>query len=84
MPKLGEKDVHEMLQKKRKAIGAKMTLKNAKKGKVKTAVIASNCPISTKKKLKSLKVDVLKFRGSSKELGIICGKPFTVSVVGLE
>ena len=80
---MNEKEAQEMIGKRNGIVGAKLTLKSAKAGKVKAAILASNCPPSTKKKLKSASVEILKFRGSSRELGLACGKPFTVAVVGL-
>lgn len=81
---MNEKEAQEIIGKRNGIIGAKLTLKSVKSGKVKAAILASNCPTSTKKKLKSASIDIFKFKGSSRELGLACGKPFTVAVVGLQ
>lgn len=81
---MNDKEAQEMIAKRKGIIGAKLTFKSVKSGKVKTAILASNCPPATKKKLRTASVEILKFKGSSRELGLACGKPFTVAVVGLQ
>ena len=49
----------------------------SKKGKL--IVIASNCPDKGLREQKA--VPVIEFPGSNRELGAVCGKPFSVSVL---
>lgn len=81
---MNEKELIEAIRKRSRAVGARATLRMAKVGKVKAAIVASNCPLQMKKKLRDSSVELVKFRGSSRELGVACGKPFNVVVLGLE
>ncbi|NIM47075.1 MAG: 50S ribosomal protein L30e [Candidatus Aenigmarchaeota archaeon] len=68
-------------------LGSKRTLKYLKLGKVKMIVIANNCPDNFKKdlehytKLTGLKIE--NFDGTAKQLGIVCGKPFSVATLAI-
>lgn len=68
-------------------IGYKQTIKNIKIGSVKLIVIANNIPEELKKKIEhnakigGIKMEV--FNGSSKELGVVCGRPFPISVIAI-
>ena len=79
-----ERDVIKTMQKKKRYIGANATLKQIKNNKIKTVIISSNCPQETRNKLEGSKTEVHVFDGNSKELGILCGKPFNISTLGLE
>lgn len=69
-------------------IGSRKVIKKLKLGKLKLIVMASNCPEHIKNeieyysKLSNVKVDV--FDGTGKELGVFCGKPFPIAVIGIE
>ncbi|MFH1456133.1 MAG: ribosomal L7Ae/L30e/S12e/Gadd45 family protein [archaeon] len=73
------------LKEKNIIFGLKQTLKNMKKGDVKTVLLASNCSQEAKKeieylaKLKSVKV--VKLELASDEVGMICKKQYIVSVL---
>ena len=66
-------------------LGANNAVKNAKLGRGKLIVLASNCPrnvvddVSYYSKLSS--VPVLIYKGSSIDLGMVCGKPYIVSAL---
>lgn len=68
--------------------GYRQAIKLIKSGKPKLVVIAENIPESMRKQIEhnakifNLKVEI--FNGSSKELGVICGKPFPVSTLVIE
>ncbi|KYH42022.1 MAG: 50S ribosomal protein L30 [Candidatus Bathyarchaeota archaeon B26-2] len=65
--------------------GAKSALENAKTGKARLIVVASNCPLKTRLDLeyycKLSGVPLIVYEGTSLELGAVCGKPFTVSAM---
>lgn len=69
------------------AIGTASSIKALKRGEAKLVVKSSNCPpgvtadIEHYSKLAGVAVHV--FAGDSGELGLACGKPFTVSVVAV-
>jgi len=65
--------------------GAKSALKNAKTGKARLIIVASNCPPETRQDLeyycKLSGIPLIVYDGTSLELGAVCGKPFTVSAM---
>jgi large subunit ribosomal protein L30e len=66
-------------------IGYKKSLEYLKNNSPKMIVIASNIPENKRKELEhdaalsEIKIEI--FEGSSKELGVICGKPFPISAL---
>jgi len=58
-------------------IGAKQTLEAVKNGKAQVVVVSSNCLETTKNGLKG--VPSINFSGNGIELGIACGKPFSIT-----
>jgi large subunit ribosomal protein L30e len=69
-------------------LGSKQVLKAIKANNVKTIVIASNCPDDMKEKLnhycKISNIEIEEDSRTGKELGIGCGKPFGVAVIGIK
>jgi len=69
------------------SLGAKNTVKNAKLGKSKLVIVASNCPKKVREDIEYYcqlsKVPLLVYDGSSINLGAVCGKPFTVSALSI-
>lgn len=67
--------------------GAKNALKNAKTGKVRLIIAADNCPQEFLKDLerccKLSKVPLIVYEGTSKDLGAVCGKPYSVSALAI-
>ncbi len=67
------------------ALGANNAVKNAKLGRGKLIVVASNCPqnvvddITYYSKLSG--VPLIIYKGSSIDLGMVCGKPYVVSAL---
>ena len=67
--------------------GASSALKSAKTKKAKIIIVASNCPQKVKEDieyycgLSSIPVSI--YRGTSVDLGAVCGKPFEVSVLSV-
>lgn len=68
-------------------IGYKGTIKNIKTSGVKLIVIANNIPESMRKEIdhnaKIAGIEMEVFSGNSKELGVICGKPFPISAMAI-
>ena len=65
--------------------GAKSAVNVAKTGKAKLIILASNCPSPSREDIeyyaKLSRLPVIMHKGSSVDLGILCGKPFTVSAL---
>ncbi|OYT42519.1 MAG: 50S ribosomal protein L30e [Candidatus Aenigmarchaeota archaeon ex4484_224] len=80
-----EKEVKNAIKKGKAILGYRKSIKFLKLGKVKKIIIAKNIPESYKNeiefnaKLNKLKVEI--FDGTSKELGVICGRPHPVSTI---
>ncbi len=76
-------DVISALPAKQGVIGTREIVKSINSGKVKSVIIASNCPESLIAKLPK-NTDVKRFEGDEHQLGIKLGKPFSVAMVGYE
>ncbi len=67
--------------------GANAALLNAKTGKAKMIVLASNCPKETKTQVeyysKLSKVPVMTYKGTSMDLANVCGKLFIISALSI-
>jgi len=65
--------------------GTERTLKMMKDGKVKEVVICSNCKEAAEKEIMHdadvLGIKVVKAKENNEELGILCKKPFSISVL---
>ncbi|MFN4133068.1 MAG: 50S ribosomal protein L30e [Candidatus Hadarchaeales archaeon] len=66
-------------------LGAKKSLKALKRGLAKAVIVAANCPERVFSDIRHYtkigQVPLHVFEGDSRELGIACGKPFTINVV---
>ncbi len=66
-------------------LGANNAIKNVKMGKAKLVVVAENCPKDIHEDIeyycKLSKIPMIIYKGSSLDLGVVCGKPFMVSVL---
>lgn len=67
-------------------IGSKSVLKNLKIKKINLVILSSNSPlrkdIEHYAKLSNIKIS--EFPGTGKELGVFCGKPFSISCLGFK
>ena len=68
-------------------LGTKRTLQLIKQGKVKLAIVASNCPTEIREDLeyycKLSNIPIYTYDGTSWDLGAVCGKPFMVAVMAI-
>jgi len=66
-------------------LGAKKAVENIRLGRVKLIVMASNCPRNFMEDItyygKLSGVPVVIYKGTSIDLGAVCGKPFAVSAL---
>ena len=67
--------------------GANAAVLNAKTGKAKMIILASNCPKNIKEEIeyygKLSKVPVLSYKGASMDLANVCGKMFIISALSV-
>jgi len=68
-------------------IGSQRTIKKLKNGQLKKIFLAKNCPQAVREDIgyysKLTKVEVVELEEPNDELGIICKKQFSISVLGL-
>lgn len=80
-------DLRSAIKEKKVILGSNRTIKYLKLGKVKMIVIANNCPEIVKKDLehytKLTGVKLENFDGTAKQLGIFCGKPFSIASLAI-
>ena len=80
-------DLRTVLKENKVILGSKRTIKYLKLGKVRMIVISNNCPGNVKKdlehyaKLTGIKLE--NFDGTAKQLGIVCGKPFSIATLAI-
>jgi large subunit ribosomal protein L30e len=69
------------------SFGANAALQNAKTGKAKMIILASNCPKDIKEQVeyycKLSNVPVMTYKGASMDLAEVCGKPFIISALSI-
>lgn len=80
-------DIKKDLKTRKIIIGTKVVMKNLKLNKLEKIYIASNCNESSKKELeyysKLLKIPVIKLKQPNDELGVICKKQYSISMLGV-
>lgn len=83
-----QNEIKDAVKSKKLIIGSNRTSKELKLGKVKLVIIASNCPKSIRDDVKHNgklgKVEINEFKGDSIELGTLCKKPFSASIVSVK
>ena len=80
-------DLRNALKENKVILGSDRTIKYLKLGKVRTVIVASNCPESKRKGLehytKLTGVKLESFEGTAKQLGVFCGKPFSIASLAI-
>ena len=66
-------------------LGSKVAIRELRRGRAVMAILASNCPSATRDEIdrygKLSNIPVLHHQKDSRDLGILCGKPFPVSTL---
>ena len=80
-----ERIVKNALKKGSAILGFKESIKFLKINKAKLVIIAENMPEEMKKDIDHLcklsKTKIRVFEGTSRELGVVCGKPYPISTI---
>ncbi len=80
-----KEELKEALEDKNLAIGTDKTMKSLKAGKLKKVFLAKNCPLKTKEDIKHYarlsKIDIVELGMTNEEIGVVCKKPFSISVL---
>lgn len=64
-------------------LGSERNLKLLKRDKLKRVYLASNCKEEVREEVKRGKVEVIELKVPNSELGMLCKKPFSISIIGL-
>ena len=79
------KELRIALKEEKVFFGTELTLKHLKKGKVKIVYASSNCPKNVLEDLKHyckvFNATLKELKETNEELGVVCKKPFSVSVL---
>ncbi len=62
-------------------IGTKQTIDAVNSGKAQVVVVSSSCPAKTMNEIKG--IPVIKYPGSVVDLGIACGKQFSIAALAV-
>ena len=80
-------EVKKVIKEEKYVIGIEEVLKNLKSGKLTKVFLTSNCPDEFRKDIdhysKIAGVEIIQLKQPNDELGILCKKPFSVSVLGV-
>lgn len=76
-----ERALKSVMEKGKVTIGLRKTKKMLIEGKAKMVVVAKNCPDreEIEKIAKEKNIPIFEFSGKGIELGLVCGKPFSIS-----
>jgi large subunit ribosomal protein L30e len=73
--------LRNVIKKGKVVIGARQVVKSVQNGSAKLVVLASNCPSEWKDRI-GLE-DCVEYEGNGVELGVACGKPFSISALAI-
>lgn len=80
-------EIKKLIKTKNITIGLERTIKNLRVGKVETVIISSNCPEKVVDNLNYYaglsKAETIKVGYTNEELGVVCKKPFSISVLSI-
>ena len=81
-------DIKKVVKEGKAVIGTGAVLKNLKLGKLIKVFVTVNCPADVKESVKHYaelaKVDVVQLKQPNTELGTVCKKPFSISLLGVK
>ena len=80
-------ELRKLLAEKKLLIGTERTVKALKIGKIEKVFLSLNCPSKVKEDIKHYsklsKASVSQLKYPNDELGVLCKKPYSISVLGL-
>jgi len=80
-------EIKKLLKSGNAVIGTERTLKNLKLGRVQKVLLSSNCPANVEKDISYYAglsgAEPYKLEYKNDELGVICKKPFSISVLSV-
>ena len=85
MTQINIPEINKMMKSSNIVIGTERTIKNLRLGKVQKVLLSSNCPINVEKDISYYAglsgTEFHKLDCPNDELGVICKKPFSISVL---
>ncbi len=79
-------EIRKIVKEGKAVIGTSRVVKGLKLGKITKVFITSNCPLKIKKDIKHYAgisgAKVVQLKQPNTELGVLCKKPFSISVLG--
>ena len=85
--KISSADIKKMLKAGNVIVGTESTLKNLKLGRVEKVLLCSNCSAKAEKDINYYaalsNAELHKLEYQNDELGVICKKPFSISVLAV-
>ena len=85
--KITSSEIKKLIKTKNLVIGTERTIKNLKLGKVDKVIVSSNCSENVVSDLNYYsglsKASIIKVSYPNDELGVICKKPFSISVLSI-
>ena len=80
-------DIEKLIADGKAVLGAEQAIKLLKQGRLKAVLVASNCPEQTKRDAKYYcSISAVEFEElliTNEDLGTVCKKPFSVSVISI-
>lgn len=80
-------ELRKLIKEKKMLVGTERTLKALKLGKLEKVFLSLNCPAGVKEDInhysKLSKASISQLRYPNDELGVLCKKPHSISVLGL-
>jgi large subunit ribosomal protein L30e len=80
-------EIKKLLKEDKIIMGSKIVIKNLRKNQLKKIFIADNCNVETisdiEQYCKINNTEFVKLNYPNDELGVICKKPFAISVIGI-
>lgn len=85
--KISSADIKKMMKAGNVVIGTEKTMKSLRLGRIQKVFLSSNCPQKIEKDINYyaglVGAEALKLEYPNDELGVICKKPFSISVLAL-
>ncbi|MFC1697226.1 50S ribosomal protein L30e [Nanoarchaeota archaeon] len=82
-----ENEIKKIIETEKVVFGKEQTLKNLKINNIKNIYVSSNCPAELKEDINHYSdlndVKVIELTENNEELGVLCKKPFTISVLSI-
>ena len=87
MKPLTSTQVKKLIKEETVIVGSERTLKSLKLGKISKVLLSSNCPARIEKSIMHYSAlsgaEAIKLKYANDELGVICKKPFSISMLGV-